>query len=106
MRKYFVLFIVFLTGLIATGCETETTRFCRIIYDGNGGASENRPVDINNYTPGQKAVVLENTYTKTGHTFKHWNTHWLDTGDSFNPGDELTVTDNYFIHLYAIWEEK
>ena len=105
MKKFFILLIISLAGLIITSCETEITKYCRIIYDGNGGTSENRPLDTNNYAPGQKAKVLANTFERTGYTFKHWNTHWLDTGKSYNPGDELVVTDNYFIHLYAIWEQ-
>ena len=104
MRKLSVLVIIFALGLIVFGCETETVKYCRIIYDGNGGISHNRPVDNTNQTAGQKAVVLPNTYEKTGFTFIHWNTHWLDSGISYNPGEKLEVTDTYFIHLYAIWE--
>jgi hypothetical protein len=104
MRRLFVLIPLFVLCFFIIGCETEITKYCRIIYDGNGGTSENRPVDINNYTQGSKAIVLENTYKRNGYTFKHWNTHWLDTGESYNPGDLLVVTDNYFIHLYAIWQ--
>jgi len=104
MRKLSVLVVIFALGLIVSGCETEIVKYCRIIYDGNGGTSDNRPVDNTNYTAGQKAVVLQNTYNKTGSIFKHWNTHWLDSGTSYDPGDELEVTDSYFIHLYAIWE--
>jgi len=106
MRKLIVLLTIFILGLFFSSCETEITKYCRIIYDGNGGTSENRPVDINNYTTGSKAKVLANTYERTGYTFKHWNTHWLNTGESYNPGDNLVVTDHYFIHLYAIWEEN
>jgi len=106
MKKYFIVFIIFLTGLIAAGCETEITKFCRIIYEGNGGTSENRPVDNNNYTPGSKAKVLSNTYERTGYIFEHWNTHWENTGDSYEPDDELVITDQNFIHLYAIWKTE
>jgi hypothetical protein len=91
-------------GIIITGCKTEITISCRIIYDGNGFTGGERPVDINNYNPGMKAVVLANTYEKTGYAFKHWNTHWLDTGASYNPGDEVDITNHFYIHLYAIWE--
>jgi hypothetical protein len=104
MRKLPILLTIFLLGLFFTECKTEITKQCRIIYDGNGGTSENRPLDTNNYAPGSKAKILTNTFEKSGYTFKHWNTHWKDTGDSYNPGDELAVTDSYFIHLYAIWE--
>jgi len=103
MRKLFVLIVIFLLGIIITGCETEVTKYCRVIYDGNGITGGVRPVDNNNYIPGQKAVVLTNTYEKTGYSFSNWNTHWENTGASYNPGDELIITDNYFIHLYAIW---
>ena len=104
MRKLTFLFVIFSVVFFITACDTETTKFCRIIYDGNGITGGERPVDTKNYTSGMKAIVLENTYTKAGHTFKHWNTHWLGTGDSYNPGAELTIPDHYFIHLYAIWE--
>ncbi|MCL2252753.1 MAG: InlB B-repeat-containing protein [Treponema sp.] len=104
MRKLFVFFIVFSLGLIVTSCNLEVTKHCRVIYDGNGITGGERPVDTNNYTPGQTAIVLENTYEKTGFTFKHWNTHWLGTGESYNPGETLEIGDHYFIHLYAIWE--
>jgi len=104
MRKSLILLNIFTVILFITGCDLEYTKYCRVIYDGNGVTGGERPVDINNYTPGQIAIVLGNTYTKTGHTFKHWNTHWLDTGESYNPGDALVIPDHYFIHLYAIWE--
>ena len=104
MRKFSILLIICLAGFIIASCETETTKYCRIIYDGNGFTGGDRPLDTNNYTPDMKAIVLGNTYVKTGYSFKHWNTHWLGTGNSYNPGNEIIITDQYFIHLYAIWE--
>ena len=106
MRKPNIIIIIFILSIIISGCKTEITKQCRIIYDGNGFTGGERPVDTNNYAPDSKAKVLANTFERTGYTFKHWNTHWLDTGTSYNPGDELTVTDHYFIHLYAIWEAE
>ncbi|MCL2213995.1 MAG: InlB B-repeat-containing protein [Treponema sp.] len=107
MRKLLFLIVILSLGIVITSCETQVTKHCRIIYDGNGTNETiggGRPVDPNNYTSGQEAVVLNNTFIKEGHTFKHWNTHWKDTDDSYNPGDKLPITNDYFIHLYAIWE--
>jgi len=106
MKKYLLIFIIFILGLIIVGCETETTKNCRIIYNGNGITGGERPVDTKNYNPGQKAVVMVNTFTKTGHTFKYWNTHWRDTGDSYTPGNEIVIPDQNIVHLYAIWEKN
>ena len=106
MRKLFIILIIIILGLFITGCETEITKHCRVIYDCYGFTGGERPVDIKYYTPGMKAIVLENTFVKTGYTFKHWNTKWDDSGEKYNPGEKLEIADQYFIHLYAIWDEE
>ena len=105
MRKL-LLFVIISAVFFITGCETEITKHCRVIYDCYGFTGGERPVDFNYYTPGMKAVVLKNTFQKTGYTFKHWNTKSDDTGEKYNPDEKLEITDEYFIHLYAMWESE
>lgn len=57
-------------------------------------------------TYGQNFTVKSNTCTKTGSTFKEWNTSSDGTGTSYNPGSNYTYTSNQNITLYAIWRKN
>lgn len=52
---------------------------------------------------GEETALNKNTFTKTGYTFKEWNTKADGTGTSYKDGGKITITEN--ITLYAIWEE-
>lgn len=53
------------------------------------------------------STVSNSGFSKTGYTFKHWNTRSDNSGNVVKPGDSIlnwTTTDNDVITLYAIWE--
>lgn len=52
---------------------------------------------------GEETSLNKNTFTKTGYTFKEWNTKADGTGTSYKDEEKITITEN--ITLYAIWEE-
>ena len=74
-----------------------------ISYNGNGGsgsAPSGTPEQISyhsSYTP------KENTYIRTGYTFKEWNTKADGSGDAWVPGTAQVFTGNADTTLYAVW---
>lgn len=70
-------------------------------FDSNGGTgvmNEQKFV----YNTYQK--ITKNSFTKTGYTFKEWNTKEDGTGISYADEQNIKLTEN--IKLYAIWEEN
>ena len=74
-------------------------------YDGNGATSGLAP-DGHQYVIGKKATVSDNTYNleKMGYDFAGWNTKADGSGTTYQPGAEITMTEN--VTLYAKWEPK
>ena len=77
---------------------------CTISYNGNLHTSGVAPEDNSSYMVDSKAIVLGNTgsLVKTGYTFSHWNTYPNGSGNSYSPGDSLTIPDNHEC-LFAQW---
>ena len=75
-----------------------------VIYDGNGHTGT--MVDSNSpYVKTSEVTVLANGFdSKTGETFKEWNTKADGTGTSYQPNDKFGITGN--VTLYAIWEAE
>ncbi|MCL2289594.1 MAG: InlB B-repeat-containing protein [Bacteroidetes bacterium] len=48
--------------------------------------------------------INSNTFTRTGHTFAHWNTEANGTGTTYTNGANLTLTAN--LTLFAQWEAE
>ena len=112
MKKMFIVFIIFMFGLIVLGCDTGgggsgkvvIEKYFRVLYVGNENTSGETPVDNNNYTSGTEVIVLDKgTLIKDGYIFKHWNTNIDDSGTSYSAGD-IIIISNHYIYLYAIWE--
>lgn len=72
-----------------------------VIFDAAGGIGT---MDKQLIPYGEKTVLNKNVFTKTGYTFKEWNTKADGTGTSYKDGEKITITDD--ITLYAIWEEN
>ena len=72
-------------------------------FNGNGNTSGTNLSVENDYgTSISYPTAQEMSIEKTGHTLKAWNTEPDSTGESFEPGSSLTVTEakNY----YAEWQ--
>jgi hypothetical protein len=105
MKKcHFAVLLALLMMLIGcSGPDTEGKTYS-IIYYGNGNTGGYVPQDTNLYISGQNAVVMDkNTLYKDGQKFLYWNTKQQGNGDTYNPGDTITIK-NISIFLYAIWE--
>ena len=78
-----------------------------VAYNGNGAtsgsvASKSCTYDVN-------FTVASNGFTKTGYTFKEWNTSKTGNGTPYKPGatvKNLSSTSGATVTLYAIWEDK
>lgn len=70
-----------------------------ISYNGNGGKgnTNGETTDADTAIP-----IASNGYTRDGYTFQTWNTKADGTGDTYRPGDSITLTGD--ITLYAQWE--
>ena len=78
----------------------------KISYDANGGTGSGTGAG----TGGAGIAVASNSFTRSGYTFDTWNTSYMGTGSSYNPGtvpptSAFTGTDGIYDHLqlYARW---
>jgi len=104
MKKccFAVLIILPIILICCGGPDTEGKTYT-VRYYGNGNTGGFAPEDNNHYSSGDNAVVKDqNTLTKSGYNFLHWNTRQDDSGVAYNPDDTIPVV-NINIHLYAIW---
>ncbi len=70
-----------------------------LTYDANHGTNETSNISVVD-----KISVSETMFTKTGHTFSHWNTSPDGSGTTYLPKDILTLSSNQTI--YAIWTKS
>ena len=70
-----------------------------ISYNGNGGKgnTNGETTDADTAIP-----IAPNGYTRDGYTFQTWNTKADGTGNTYRPGDSITLTGD--ITLYAQWK--
>jgi len=74
-----------------------------VTYDPNGGSG--MLFLAGGITNSHTVLTVESVgFSRTGYTFKGWNTQADGGGTTYAPGDILTVTSN--ITLYAQWEEE
>jgi uncharacterized repeat protein (TIGR02543 family) len=71
------------------------TRVYQLTFDANGGSGTMTDLD------GPSVTIPSNTFTRTGYTFKEWNTSPNGTGDSVTVN--ITVSLTQAVKLYAIW---
>ena len=109
MRKVFnVVFLGILIILFAScsgggGGGTSATSYS-IIYNSNDATTGNPPIDNTNYEKGQTVTVQDNTggLTKSGYSFKGWNTKADGTGGFYTQGTTFQM-DTANVILYAMW---
>jgi uncharacterized repeat protein (TIGR02543 family) len=78
-----------------------------IKYDGNGATGGSTASSTHNF--GTAKALTANGFTKTGYTFKNWNTAISGNGTSYaNKASvtNLTTTKNATVVLYAQWTAK
>jgi ABC-type oligopeptide transport system substrate-binding subunit len=105
MKKICLLFVVVLAVVLFAGCNNDPDATYTVTYNGNGATSGFSPNDNNQYKSGEEATVLgQGTLLRAGYDFLNWNTKSDGTGDSYSPGDTITIKGAVF--LYAIWVVK
>lgn len=90
-----------IAGTTSTLTATWKEKTYTISYNSNFGSG----VIASQTKSSTSSVTLkENSFSKTGYKFKHWNTKADGTGTTYNAGD--TYTTNADVTLYAIWEAE
>ena len=75
-----------------------------LTYHANGGSGADVTVNCtNNETVTVKA---KDTFSRSGYTFKNWNTKADGKGNSFAPGAQVIVDNIDSNDLYAIWDKN
>ncbi len=69
-----------------------------VTYNSNGGSGN---MEQQTFTEGIAQNLATNTFTRTGYTFKEWNTNLSGTGTSYGNGVSYIATEN--VTLYAQW---
>ena len=91
--------------LVATNREiagSKDTKFS-VVYDDNGG-SGTLPANASGVPWSHEYTIgTPNNLKKSGKNFTHWNTNADGSGESYLPGQGLTIWKNY--HLFAIYAE-
>ena len=72
----------------------------KVTFDANGGTGT---MDVQEVDAGADTILTENSFTKEGYTFAHWNTAADDSGTRYE--DKATVSLEEDTTLYAIWKE-
>ncbi|MEA5083913.1 MAG: leucine-rich repeat protein [Lachnospiraceae bacterium] len=75
-----------------------------ITYNGNGNDGGTVPTDSAVYHTTDMATVLSSSISKTGYSFKCWNTKADGTGQNYDAGDLFTVGAEP-VTLYAKWDK-
>lgn len=86
-------------------CEPfDLTSTYSITYNGNGNDGGTVPTDSAVYHTTDMATVLSSPISKTGYSFKCWNTKADGTGQNYDAGDLFTVGAEP-VTLYAQWNK-
>ncbi len=73
-----------------------------VTFDANEGTGT---MDNQTITFGESANLTANAFTRTGYTFKGWNTKADGTGTSYADKASYTMASTETVTLYAQWEE-
>jgi len=101
-KSCFAVVVLFILAMILAACnpDTEGKTYTIRYYANAPKTSGFPPEDPKSYAAGETADVLDkNTLVYDGHKFLYWNTKKDDTGDTYHPGDTITVK-NINIHGY------
>ena len=83
---------------------TKTANTYTVTYNANTGTGK---MESQKYVYGQEQQLTANAYTKTGYTFKNWNTKEDGTGTTYENSQKvsnLVKENNGELTLYAIWQ--
>lgn len=69
-----------------------------VTYNANGGSGTTAS---QTKWYGTALTLSQNNFTRSGYSFKRWNTNTTDTGTAYNAG--ASYTSNAALSLYAIW---
>lgn len=81
----------------------------KLILNGNGGTTASGTTISDSYTNDASIATGANSFTKTGYTFKEWNTKADGKGSSYAVGATVNFTAIHnaeTVTLYAIWTEN
>ena len=82
--------------------DITVTGSFKITYDANHANATGSTAATTIAFPTGDGNVASNGFALAGHEFVKWNTQADGSGDSYNAGDAITLTNN--ITLYAIWQ--
>ena len=71
------------------------------VYSANNGSGTTKSYSV---PTGSTVTVEACSFTKSGYTFKDWNTESDGSGTTYDPGDPLVINDD--LTLYAQWEDN
>lgn len=75
-----------------------------VSYDSNNVAAETFDDTSNPYVDGSTVTVLENMFTVAeNYEFVEWNTQADGLGTSYDPADEIAISED--VTLYAVWNK-
>lgn len=81
--------------------ENRGATFTVVFHENTGtGSMENQIIQC-----GVSTALNENTFTKTGYSFKEWNTSEDGTGTSYADEAQINIATETTIHLYAQWQQ-
>lgn len=89
------------SGSFTPGGYVPTKYTYRITYNDNGGSGGPGYADITGTSSTLSTSIASGTPSRSGYTFKHWNTKSDGSGESYSPGDGISVSGD--ITLYAQW---
>lgn len=105
-RTVSIDFSVGSTGSSVSGTSTGTLKVTipalasyTVSYNGNGATSGSMSTQTKYY--GKSSTLRSNAFTRTGYTFKNFNTNSSGTGTSYSSGGTYTANAN--ATLYAQW---
>ena len=75
-----------------------------LTYHANGGSGADVTVKCTNNE--KVTVKAKDTFSRSGYTFKNWNTQADGQGTSFAPGAQVIVDNIGSNDLYAIWDKN
>ena len=85
------------------GAYVPTKYTYTITYNDNGGSGGPGYTTITGTSSTLSTNIASGTPSRSGYTFKHWNTKSDGSGSSYSPGSKISVSSD--ITLYAIWEQ-
>jgi hypothetical protein len=88
-----IVAVLLILSMVLVACDPDTEgKTYRIWYHANGAPSGFPPSDNRLYKSGETADVKDkNTLLYTGHEFLYWNTKPDGSGNTYHPGDTITI---------------